>query len=483
MISKNIILTSTPIVLLVVMLGVITFQPHAAAALVTNEGAVVESEGAGVCPIVSGPRATFVNNGSTVNVENAFSGEVRLSNDTTYTFGGVKVAVAVFGPSSSEVPSYWSVLPGEYLLLPKAPLTIYPELDLSILPAGQYKVKAFAMQGDETALLGAVLRDANKTEGVTMVKSSAAKKEVSVTVAVNGKSYTKTPIALADKNSVGVVIVTKNDSALPVVSNKMLAVVTGGSVPLGSAVQADKQDSVQLIPGGSRTTKLTSGYLEGGMYTVYAALVSSDALSPVVAVPIDASESSHEGSWSYISKIGLTEYPLRANSEIVTCVNNIGLNEGREVLSEPWGVKLVLKDQAGVAFNAEQNSVEAKSGNYFIFRSGKSLADFTLTADLLRQRFSPEVAVSETTGIDPEGIEFYTVDTTSQTFTCVEGDMCTREVVVTETNTAPQDTPYKPYWFYLGVMAAAALLLYIMLRRLPPEERDVTKDFSEEELK
>lgn len=483
MISKNII---SILILLTIFLtstlGVFIYQPLLATAnLFSTEVEAVASTTSNTCPIEGSVWASFNNAEDKTYVEDIFYSEIVLTNDTTYTLGGERLVVAVYKSSLSTVPSYWTVLSDEYMLLPKTSLSIVNDLDLSVLPAGEYKVKVFSIQGDETALLGAVLRDTAEVDGVTLIKSTPKKSDVSILVTVNDQVYEGKPIIFKERTPLAVQIKTKNNNNLPLVGSSMLGVVTQGNVPLGTAVRIGKLDVVKLIPGGTRVTSLTDNFVEGGKYTVYAGLVSPNAFSPLVEVPVIVSESEYEGSWSYVSRIGLSNYPLQLDSDVVACISNIGSNKGRDLFSEPLGLKLTLSTEAGEIFAKKLNSLEADTDNYFIFNPQTQVSDFSLTVDLFQKRFSPEAVVSdELPSNEILTDELFLVDTIIQSFVCVEGDTC-RQITAGSSNENKQ-APQRPFWFYAGIVIAAALLLYIMLRRLPPEKGPSTKSRSSNEL-
>lgn len=471
-------------VLLVSMLGALFLAPLEVSARlispVTEESDSLETK---TCPIEGSVWASFKNNEGNLYVEDVFYNEIELTNNSAYTFGGVRLGVGVYKSSLDTVPAYWTILPEEYLLLPNLPLSIAAEIDLSILPAGEYTIKVFSMQGDETALLGAILRDVEQTEGVTIVKSTPKKSDVSVSVTVNNQLYNGQAITLEGREPISVQIKTKNGNSLPLLGSSMLGVITQGEVPLGTAVRVDKLDGVKLIPGGTRATDLNDRFVEGGKYSVYAGLVNPNILSPLVKVKVVASESEYEGSWSYISKVGLSSYPLQVDSEVVACVNNIGANEDREQFTEPLGVEVILTAKTGESFTKKMNSIEAGTGNYFYFNPQIQVSDFDLTLNFLQKRFSAEVVEGNDYSKETVTDELSIVDTTTLSFVCIEGESCVETIVASASvNSTNDGLPQKPFLFYAAITIAAALLLFIMLRRLPPEDVITRKGVSSNEL-
>ena len=228
---------------------------------------VAQAQGEGVslplvCPIESAPNARFVGLGDIVRVEDQLSTFVSLRNDSSYTFSGVRVGVGVYDRAGTL--SYWAVLDGEHQLLPETSTDLPVELALQALPAGDYQLRVVALQGDETAVLGALVHETERrTDSVLMRKTTIRNSDVAIAVEVDGRTFSGARLTAPSAQPFSVKLVTKNNDAVPLLESNLLAVVTEGVVPLGTAVRADKLDSVKLIPSGTRTTLLQSVQTSG----------------------------------------------------------------------------------------------------------------------------------------------------------------------------------------------------------------------------
>jgi len=457
----------------------------------TPVAAMTDASGAQVCPITGSLSARFEGNSAEVRtVEDRLSERVVLRNISAYTLGGIRLGVGVYEASVGAMPDYWTVLPDVFTIGADDELKHQLDLDLSALPAGQYQVRVFAIQGDETAVLGAALLDNGQAKALTVVKSTPQASLVTVSVEVSGQVSQGQTLIMPDRSHLNVKIVTANKNDKPLLNNsRMDAVVTRGRVPLGAAVRKSTLDSVKLVPKTSRVTEMVDRNVEWGEYTVYAALISDNILQPLVSVPVRIGENNVGGKdfWPYVSKVGLSDYPLKADSEVVACIDYVGNDKTPLRFLEFMGVDFTFRDTKGgedVAAN-RLISTEVDTNNYFVYTPRKEAEDFTVEVDLLSEIIRPQLTEEQTgTGVRPNTLE--AVNTTSQTFSCSsfgERGCVFREPTNTSIDTSlPNEGNLHPFWFYAGIIIAAALLLYIMLRRLPPESQDTGKKYNSEEL-
>ena len=298
------------------------------------------------CPINGEISANFENPAKERLVDNLLLDKVRIVNSSEYTFGGVRLGLAVYQSVLDDVPTYWMVLPEEHQVLPKSSLFIPVAADLSGLPAGEYELKVFAVQGDETTLLGSMLRNAQNVSSITLDKTSEQTRDISVLVSVNEQDYQGQTIVLGEEELIEVIIKTTNHNNFPVIDYQMLGVVAQGDTPLGTAVRAETLDAVTIVPGRSRITGVNDRYVERGKYTVFAGLIGNGALNPLVAVPVQIADTIGNTSWSYVSQVGLSTYPLQDGSQVIACVENVGANEGTRLIHELLGVQFIITDQS-----------------------------------------------------------------------------------------------------------------------------------------
>ncbi len=407
-------------------------------------------------------------NASLLDVEDNFSQSVKLGNYSNFTLSEIKIAVAVFESDEEVVPKYWTVLKDSYQLSPNQEFDVPINLDLTALSAGEFNLKIFAIQGDETAALGTILLQGQKDNFIKINKISEAKSNIEVAIVTD-----------TEKQSAGAIyanITTTNKNKVPLFESKLLAVVTQGNIPLGTAVWSSQIDGVKLIPNGHRLTKIQNDLAVSGLYTIYAGLISEGILQPVEKKTIQIGEVSEDLSWSYLSKIGLSEYPLKNNSEVVVCVGNIGKDENYDRFVEPLALNLTLKEQSGKTATEKLLSTNTGNNNYFSYKVNNIFQNFELSLDLFHQRFPTNVAKEGEFAVEDN---LSKLETIRQTFKCDNTEICSLNSV-SESSDIPQEQ--KSFWFYAGIIIAAALLLYLMLRRLEPYHEDEGHKLSKYEL-
>lgn len=423
------------------------------------------SNTASLCPIEGEIEVVFKHQAEEYSLDDVFSEDVQISNGSAYTLGGIRVAIAAYRNVMDPVPAYWSVMSEEYQLAPGESVSVPIELGVSAVTAGEYVIKAFAMQGDETDLLGLALQDVNSVQGLKAVKHTNKESDITMTVSVNGEEFSGNKILLPRGEAINAEIKTINNDQIPFVGNKVLGVISQGNIPLGAAVSADKLESILLVPESFRLTKILEPYVNGSEYTIYAGLVSGDSLQSLVKVPVVFGGAGEDESWPYISKIGVSELPLQVDSEIVACVRYTGSDNGSDRFLGPLGVDFVISSARGEIASERKTNLdqEERTKNYFSFAPQQDLNDLTITVDLLQEVFMK----SEEEGSVLEGSNFIAVNNTSFDLFCDNGDVC-RGV------TAPVvhvDIITYSFWHYAGITLAALLLMYLILMRLAPERR------------
>lgn len=437
------------------------------------------------CPIENEVSADFAGVTETYTVESEFFERIQISNFSSYTLAGVKVALAAFSSTNDTIPSFWTVLEDEYQLLPDSTIEVPVNLDLSAMPAGEYTLKVFTIQGDETAALGSVLHNAEATEGVVLVKSATKTNDVAVQVVVNEQNANDgRTINLDPGEAIDVKIETRNNNKLPLLGNSMFGVITEGEVPLGAAVRVDIIDPITLIPNGTASTEIMEPFVEGGELTVYAGSIDPTALRPLLVIPVKT-DTEGGGSWAYVSQVGLSDYPLQTDSSVVACVKYIGVEQDVDRFLELLGVQFTLSPERGEVVSKKVTTEDIDTLNYFSFQPGLNTANFDLTVDFLQERYGANFFFAEGSETEvPERSEnLLVVDIISSTYACIDSDDC-QSPRPNETNNivtvAPSDQP--SFWFYAGIVIAALLLMYIMLGRLGREDSGTTNEASTDEL-
>lgn len=425
------------------------------------------------CPIDSALAIWLNGSEEVLEVNDFLSLSATMVNNSSYTLGGVLVGVAIY--DRSEKLSHWMVLDEERQLPPQTTIEIPVDLNLATLDAGFYKIAVYVMQGDETALLGSMLNGSiQPIKFLTIKKLSEQKAATTISISVNEEKFTGQPIVLTKVEPLTVTIVTKNESPVPLLESSMLAVLAEGEVPLGTAVREDKLDSVKLIPKGTRTTVLKDVLANGGTHTVYAALVTKGTVQPVVKVPVIVGEET-TGAWSYISQIGLSDYPVRTDSQIVACVGTFGENSVQGRFAEPLGLTFEVEREGKILTTETIYTSDVATNNFVSYVPGMVVKDFSVKVALLQNRFHvPHVEGSEASLEQMMKESMTEIDAVSLVFQCNNEEECALQTEVAADEEFPVDQ--ESFWFYAAIVIAAALLMYLMLRRLDPVTVDSKKD-------
>lgn len=423
------------------------------------------------CPIEGFVGVEFEKDVSGLKIQDTFSQSIRLGNYSEYTVGEIKVAVAVYKNNLQEVPLYWTILPDTYQLYPGEMIDIPVNLDTSLLKFGDYELRMFAAQGDEVSTLGTILNDVKQVASVSITKNTVPENNIEISIQVEESiTDSKTTVDL----------ITLNQSNLPLIESSMLGVISQGQIPLGTAVWSRKIDVVNLIPGGRQVTKLKDNLLSAGLYTIYGGLITDGVLQPLVSQSIKIGEGETSQSWPYISKIGLSSYPLNAQSEVVACINYVGKDISYDKFLDPVAVEFSLTNATGQVVKEKFFSINSEKDNYFSFKPKVSANNFDLVVDFFQNKFITEV-IEE---VDSTKAEFLSadlpkVDTIKQTFACAD-DLCVKNLVNNSNPVLPQSQ--HPLWFFAAITVAACLTMFLLLRRLDPQPHDEIDELSKHEL-
>lgn len=437
-----------------------------------NQGSFLELPP--LCPIsgfVTGELST--DDGERISDE--YFGRFTVSNPTDYHIAGVRAAIALYADADDIAPSFWAVLPGEHQLSPGVSNEVEFALDATGLSVGSYVVRPIVMQGGVHELLGAAVRNSELPGETTIIKEGNRSSEYSVSVAVNGQTAGLQTLDLTGARNLTASVVTTNETDGPLLNSEMTVVISQGDVPLGAAVRESVTDSVKLVPGGSRTTTIVDSNLQGGSYTVHAALTSEGILQPVERAVLRVGEEVPNATWPYISRIGSTDFPLQPDTQIAACVNYLGSNAEAALISEPLGVEFAVLDGNGQQLaTAAVDNLSTAVSDWYAFTPGISADDFSLQVNLMAEKYLsivPLEADEEITLAQRNEVSLDSVQTVTGVFSCdgvEECDASAGHTGVTQTSGGEQSGS-NSFWFYGAIIIAAALLMYIMLRRLHPE--------------
>lgn len=424
----------------------------------------------GLCPIGGLPVATFLSPDDIV-LDDVFTGGVEVTNTSDYFMAGLQVVIGLYPDETATAPSYWSILPETAQLAAGAQQATDFTLDITNVPSGSYVAKVAVAQGDETAALGTLLRDATSMDSLRVTKESERATPVNVRMTVNDS--TAEVVTIPDRTDIVARIETTNATPAPLLNSKMLGVITQGMVPLGAAVRSEVRDEVKLIPGQTRQTNVQDIFVEGGDYSVYAALLSEGVFQPIVAKTVRIADTAGETSWAYVSQIGISEFPLTPHSQVVACVNWLGDTDGMR-FTESLGIAATVSSESGQEVQVDIYSDDTPNQNFFAFRPGALAGSVQLSLDFLQERFKASVIMDEGMDItDVDTTSLIKVDTFALKLDCSSGCDSLGGAVGIEDQNIFFGTAYS-FWYYLGIVLAATLLMYVMLRRLPPEVHQAT---------
>ena len=431
------------------------------------------------CPIESFPSISVSGMETLLVTDGTVLSSATISNQTNYSIGGVRVGIALF-EKDGVYPKYWTVLPGAFQLFPYSTIEVPLDFNLKNVALGGYEARLVAVQGDEVAVLGALLNNQiPKVSGVILSKQTNAVfgPVISLKVADEVTKESQT-------NPFTVKAEVKNEDSLPLLDSKVVVVVSEGFIPLGAAVRAEKTAAVTLVPASTQATILRNVKGGAGEHTVYAGLITEGVLQPIEHITISL-PGEHEGRWSYISRVGLSDYPLDEEAEVVACVDVVGEEPGTADFSEELGVTFTVRDQGSVLAEETVYSSDVSTHGFIRYRPGVEATNLLVETDLLQLRFPSYVESSDEVSFeDIVRGQLVPVQTLSQAFVCRAGENCDG-YIITAGEVGSAAAAQKPFWFYAGIVIAAALLMYLMLRRLPGgrvETAASSKELSTSEL-
>lgn len=477
------------------------FLPAVASAQTDNSlPAPPVPETASVCPIDGGVRVSLQFDDDNVSYEETFENTLMVENPSTFSFSGVSIGIGLFR-DGSDIPDFWTILPNDYQMLAGESIEIPIDLSLAALPAGEYDARVVTHQGDMIEVLGSLVRaqKADDTPAYTFSKNGSAENTTTVDVALSGAGEDG---VFNNLDPLDVVITTTNTADVPLVRTTMVGGITQGDTPLGMALRDAVADELLLVPGAERVTEMRDQSLEGGRYTVFTGLVSEGAFRPVHFTSIDV-EGTEVGSdetnvnaaeiLPYVSQVGLSSYPMTADTELVACIESVEFQRTPYRLATPMAFDLTLSHDGEELFTATESSDTRTIRDHVSFTPGVSGGDADIRLDVSTERYGfvsgtpdPEDDADDV-AIEDEPTNFTLVQTISHTFSCQEPDGCATAIMNADaaedaSTVADGSSEGSGFWFYFGIVLAAALLMYIMLRRLHPEENTVPNDTHQEEL-
>jgi hypothetical protein len=395
-------------------------------------------------PVVSGDSVTV-----TVNMQNG----------SDHTFSGMRLGLALYTDASDRVPAFWTTTAEPFTLTPGASYPLEVRIDAANVPTGTYTLKPFLSQGGFGDQLALALRDAEAVNGVVVTKSAPQSSDIALSVRINGEAVDSQSIQVEAASAIQVTTETTNRNAVPFLGATMESVIAHGAYPIGTSLSADLSDSVKLIPGATRTSEYTDADTEGGTYTVYTAVQKPNTLLPVQVVTLVLGDEEVPVNTTYLSAVGHVR--LADEAAVSACIDQIGAGDQA---SSPSGMMVALEGE----WVSERYvfGEDGQLGSSVTFTGVPTQSPITVT---LGSPVFPDwgAAIEGVPEASLQAVDFRTVDTAPASFEC-EPNCNTEESpsdggVLTDKGS---DTP--SFYFYIGIVLAAALLMYIMLRRLHP---------------
>lgn len=446
---------------------------------------VTKAQQTAECPLHSDIIVQFQNNfDETMSVNDELIIDLVLFNQNPYYMPGVRVVLGLFNNGDSSTPDYWYMSDENLMLAPSSEVKLSIDTKLSIIPAGDYVLKAIAFQGNEVALLGALWRDNQDLNKIHLNKNIDADLKVDLSVFVNNQ-LTNKERTVSVGSAPELRIETKNLNPTPLQNVKLLSMVGLGEVPLGGSILGMVSDQTPLLPQFARINEFsTQPYKMDMSGIILSTFVDGVNFTPIKSINLLVNNN-EDLSFPYISSIGLSEYPLTANTEVVACVTYNGPWQELGYIPEVLQGSLVITSEGKEVFNNYIYSNDMLEANYFSFFPQIKLNDFELNFNLLQNRLNSKYA-EELDGQtqNKTNDNFISTDQRIITVSCL-GDNCNFDTLhsIDEENTNVVNQQLS-LWFYLVSMAILMVIIYILYRvksARPPHE-SIDEKLRHEEL-
>ncbi len=448
------------------------------------------------CPITGIINADFYQTGDALEVENILSERIVVKNYTTYSFSEIRVALAAIPTNGARQDVFLSILPDKLQLVPGSVVSLQPDIDLSYLPAGEYLLSLHVAQGSEADLLGEVLRNPDGVNNIKLLKRKPSSNILSLTTNINGEKYSGETIRLSDGRSVKVeTTINHTDSnnseyqtiemgdgkavslaaeAQVLGQDKVVSMITEGSIPLGTAV---RNTSVENLTNDTEVVSVSSHLLSFGTYSAYTAVIVSGVMMPINQSDFKIGNLNGVdggGIWMYVKQTGVSSHPLNSDSVIVSCIGVIGDIRPDHGFVSPAGMDLLLTTADGQQIELRSIAKDDNKADYFSFKPGLTAGNYTIETKFLHQPLTKSYLIGEAEGGSDSGVVLEMAWLLEQTFQCLAEEECTDPgsfVEAADSGGTKMDN-YQ-FFHYLGIVLAAVLLMYLMLRRLNTKEVEV----------
>ena len=411
----------------------------------------------------------------TIEVSDIFSANILISNRSPLYLSDIRVGAALFSPDDSETPLYWVFSDQPSISYPTTETKTTLTASLQAVEPGSYNVKVAAVQGNNTDLLGKLIK---QTDTYPLIKSNKATDVPSISIEVEEE------VNKFDPNRAPKLLVlakTSHDKENFVLrDSELLLVISEGAAPLGSAVVSEVTDSVAIFPNTDWETKVEAVEYYNNEISVYAALSTGGIMQPIEKATINLNFTNQARSWSYMSTFGSIEKLQDSNSTFVTCVEAFNEDLGVGFVQEESMVKLTLINPDPEGDNTDLYS-KISSDNSFIFNTN-SQGDVDVELSLYQLKYNLNKFDKALIQEGNEKAALYLADKVELNLFCDSPDCYLDEGVDQKGSgdssmfNSIKEHTYS-FYYYMGIIIAASLLMYLMLHRLGPEEE---KDPEEE---
>jgi len=375
--------------------------------------------------------------------------EIQVSNNSSeYHYGGVSLGVALYEPGGST-PAYWSVVADDLQFEPAQPQIFEVELDVQHVEAGEYEIRVGSAQGGQFE----ALIQSQISTGASFIKNNAAAIEY--------------PFTLTQQNSElrpGVraqyVLTAENTEEAIVRGYEQALVFVKGDASFAAVVADETKKEVKMGIGGTESLQ-GSVFLEDVSYSVYGFSTKTNTLLPVVTDSFRGGDTVN--TVSLVPGVGISGL----DSDTITVAACPAIVSGDiQTLGAVIDIEHKVMNSEGEVVAA--GYLDASSDSMVTVQAPKVGREYNIVTTIYGE---PVSLTSEeiTAGVDPRG---NVIQVISQTVGCSAEECEQAGVAETIESFVAEEVVQKTIWFYLGIILAAALLMFLMIGRLTTKEEE-----------
>ena len=370
-----------------------------------------------------------------------------INDSSTYTYSDISVGIGLFDPESGA-PMYWTSVGDDFSVLPQERVSGEVVIDTTYVAAGQYEIKIASAQGGQLAAFA----ESQTAPGATFVKETAGEVypfslEVSAGPYTPGTQYSATLTA-------------ENDTTDTVFRDyHQHLVLSQGTEPRGSLVFATGVQPVKLLPGTNDVLTIAGRIPSTGAATFVGLSTKENAFLPVA---VEANITESDGLIDvYMPGVGVVTAD-ESGSDVVRVVSCPAVSS--ESVSDVVEIGHVIMRE-GTELANESAKVSIFGGvEMAVLDLGKKpfevVSHLSIGLETLPEEENP----------NEEVVGGHRVQTISQQIECSERCLESERVAETLESFVSEKTVQSTIWFYVGIIVAAVLLMFLMLGRLKPKK-------------